>query len=76
MLLEKYNENDNIEEDLDDDYVFDEEDDIILPTTVWGELYYIWCVIKYMIKNRQFSESEYFKLKRQIYFWKLSRGKL
>ena len=55
---------------------FDEEDDIILPVTFWGEIYYIYCIVADMIKKRRFSKSELLKLKIQFNFWKLSRGKL
>ena len=55
---------------------FDEEDDIILPVSVWGELYYVWCIIVNMIQTKSFSKSEFLKLERQFNIWKMSRGKL
>lgn len=55
---------------------FDEEDDIILPVTVWGEMYYIWCILFDMFKRRDFSKSNLRRLKVQFKIWKMSRGKL
>ena len=31
---------------------FDEDDDIILPNSIFGEIYYIWCITSDMLKTR------------------------
>lgn len=48
----------------------DEDDDIIIPKTFIGELYYIKCILFDIIKNHKDSKSELIKLRRQFYFWK------
>lgn len=45
---------------------YDSEDDIILPDTILGELYYIYCNLEDIILNRCDRKKEWFKLKRQI----------
>lgn len=45
---------------------YNPEDDVILPDTIWGELYYIYCNLEDIILNRCNRKQEWFKLKRQI----------
>ena len=45
---------------------YDSEDDIILPDTILGELYYIYCNLEDIILNRCDRKKEWFNLKRQI----------
>lgn len=47
---------------LDD---FDEDDDVILPDTYWGELVYIFYILRYMYRAKDKKE-EFQKLLRQI----------
>lgn len=49
--------------------IFDEEDDIILPGTFWGEIVYIKFVIVDMIKHQKNLKEKLIRLKRQIYFF-------
>ncbi len=49
--------------------IFDEEDDIILPETFWGEIVYIKFVIVDMIKHQKNLKEKLIRLKRQIYFF-------
>lgn len=49
--------------------IFDEEDDIILPETFWGEIVYIKFVIVDMIKHQKNLKEKFIRLKRQIYFF-------
>lgn len=49
--------------------IFDEEDDIILPETFWGEIVYIKFVIIDMIKHQKNLKEKLIRLKRQIYFF-------
>lgn len=51
-----------LQHSLDD---FDEEDDIILPDTYWGELVYIFYILRYMHKAKD-KKAEFQKLLRQI----------
>lgn len=57
---------DNIDQKLQytlDD--FDEDDDVILPDTYWGELVYIFYILRYMYKAKD-KKLEFSKLLRQI----------
>lgn len=49
--------------------IFDEEDDISLPETFWGEIVYIKFVIVDMIKHQKNLKEKLIRLKRQIYFF-------
>lgn len=51
------------------DYEFDEEDDIILPQTVIGELVYICFILSDIIKTKDNRAKKWFELKRQIHFF-------
>ena len=44
---------------------FDEDDDVILPDTYWGELVYIFYTLRYMYRAKDKKE-EFQKLLRQI----------
>lgn len=57
----------NIEYELN---TFNPDEDIILPNTIWGEIVYIYYVIKYIIKHPKTRETEWIRLKRQIVFFK------
>lgn len=57
--------------DIYKDYELDEDDDIILPDTIWGELVYIKFILADMLKNPESFKDEFIKLKRQIYFFVL-----
>jgi len=46
--------------------IFDPEDDVILPDTILGELYYIYCILSAIITNNCNRKLEWFRLKRQI----------
>ncbi len=48
---------------------FDEDDDIILPNSIFGEIYYIWCITSDMLKTRKNLDKKWMLLKRQIYFF-------
>ena len=48
---------------------FDEDDDIILPNSIIGEIYYIWCIAIDMLKTRENLGKKWLLLKRQIYFF-------
>lgn len=48
---------------------FDEDDDIILPNSIIGEIYYIWCITSDMLKTRKNLDKKWMLLKRQIYFF-------
>lgn len=48
---------------------FDEDDDIILPNSIIGEIYYIWCIAIDMLKTRKNLAKKWMLLKRQIYFF-------
>lgn len=48
------------------DYVFDENEDLPLPETIWGEIRFIWFMIRYIIKHHDEREKEIFNLKRQV----------
>lgn len=48
------------------DYVFDEKEDLPLPETIWGEIRFIWFMIRYIIKHPDEREKEIFNLKRQF----------
>lgn len=45
---------------------YDPEDDVILPDNIWGEIFYIYCVLEDIIFNRCNRKLEWFRLKRQI----------
>lgn len=47
---------------------FDEDDDIILPNSIIGEIYYIRCIAIDMLKTRENLSKKWLLLKRQIYF--------
>lgn len=52
---------------------FDPDEDIILPNSVIGEIYYIYCIILDIFKHRkekEYIKSEFVSLKRQIKFFK------
>lgn len=48
---------------------FDEEDDIILPNTLFGEMKLVFFVISRMIKFPKEREKLSIELKRQVYFY-------
>lgn len=48
---------------------FDENEDIILPDTVWGEVVYIYCILSDMLKRPEKSGSNLTALLRQIRFF-------
>ncbi len=48
---------------------FDEDDDIILPNSIIGKIYYIWCIAIDMLKTRENLGKKWLLLKRQIYFF-------
>lgn len=48
---------------------FDEDEDIILPDTIWGELRLILFITLRMIKLPAERTKLYIELKRQIYFY-------
>ena len=58
-----------VNEEFEDD--FDEQDDIIIPTSVLGELVYIAYIIFYMFKKKEDKKETLKKLRRQIYFFVL-----
>lgn len=45
---------------------FDEKDDVILPDTYWGELVYIFYILKDIIRNPNDRKLKFQKLLRQI----------
>ena len=47
----------------------DEDDDIILPDTIWGELVYIYYILKDIRKSKENRQDKLAKLKRQIKFF-------
>lgn len=49
---------------------FDPDEDIILPNSIWGEIVYIYFIIKEMIRHPETREIEWIRLKRQIRFFK------
>ena len=58
--------NKDFEIDLDIWDVYDADDDVILPDTIFGELYYIYCILSDIITNNCNRKLEWFRLKRQI----------
>lgn len=50
---------------------FDEDDDVILPDTIFGELYLIIFVLFYMLCHPKERQKEWKYLKRQIRFFRL-----
>lgn len=58
--LEKY--------DVDD--LFDEDDNIIVPTTYWGEFVYILYIIRYIFQHPKEYREQLTKLKSQINIFK------
>lgn len=50
---------------------FDEDEDIILPDTIWGEFKLILFITSRMIKFPEERSKLYIELKRQIYFYTL-----
>lgn len=48
---------------------FDEDEDIILPNSIWGELVYVGFIIYYGIRQKKDMSCELRKLKRQIWFF-------
>lgn len=49
---------------------FDEEEYIIVPETIWGEIAYIYFILKDMLQTRKDIKNKYRLLKRQIQFFK------
>lgn len=49
---------------------FDEEEYIIVPETFWGELVYIYFILKDMLQTRKDIPNKYRLLKRQFKFFK------
>ena len=52
-----------------DEIIFNEQEDIILPNTVWGEIIYIKYILTDIFKNPQNINQKFFELKRQIIFF-------
>lgn len=56
------------------DFNFDEEDDIILPKSIFGEVYYICYIFMDILKtDKSEREHKWLLLRRQIGLWKLWR---
>lgn len=49
---------------------FDEEEDIIIPETFWGEIVYFYFIFKDMIETRKDIGKKWWLLKRQVAFFK------
>lgn len=76
--LQNTDEENLVEEDLDEDYIdedenfrfgpedFDEEDDVILPDTYFGELIYIFYILRDIIQNSDNRKLKFDYLLRQI----------
>ena len=52
---------------------FDEDEDIILPNSILGEIIYILFILDYMLRNKDKREKQWILLKRQIGVFKLWR---
>lgn len=52
---------------------FDEDEDVILPNSIFGEIVYIFYILRYMYKNKDKRAKQWFLLKRQIRMFKLWR---
>ncbi len=62
--------------DIYKDYEFDEEDDIVLPDTFWGELVYIKFILIDIFKTPQNRKLKFKHLQRQIgFFWLWMKNK-
>lgn len=48
---------------------FDEENDIILPNSIFGEILYIFFIIRDIYKTNENREQKWIKLKQQIRFF-------
>ncbi|MBQ8460440.1 hypothetical protein IJ541_10120 [bacterium] len=48
---------------------FDETDDIIIPESIWGELVYIFYILKDIVSHSANRKEKFSALKRQIYFF-------
>lgn len=49
---------------------FDEEEYIIVPETIWGEIAYIYFILKDMLLTRKDIKNKYRLLKQQLQFFK------
>lgn len=47
----------------------DDQDDIILPSSIWGEIYYIKCALYEIYKYPQMKKQKWTELRRQIMFF-------
>ncbi len=54
----------------ENDICFDEDEDIILPNSIWGEFVYIIFVLFDIMRFSQGRGEKFVKLKRQISFFK------
>lgn len=56
-------------------YNFDEDEDIILPCTLWDEIRLVYIVLYYILKsgNKAYRERQFDLLQRQMYFWLITR---
>lgn len=52
---------------------FDEDEDIILPNSIFGEIVYIFYILRDMYQNRKTASKQWFLLKRQIRMFRLWR---
>ena len=52
---------------------FDEDEDIILPDSIFGEIVYIFYILRDIFKNRKTASRQWFLLKRQVRMFKLWR---
>lgn len=52
---------------------FDEDEDVILPNSIYGEIVYIFYILWDMYQNRKTAPKQWFLLKRQIRMFRLWR---
>ncbi len=54
-------------EETEEEYEeYEEYENVILPETMWGEIYYIYCMVKRIITSPKDREFQKYLLKRQI----------
>lgn len=52
---------------------FNEDEDIILPNSIFGEIVYIFYILRDMYQNRKTASKQWFLLKHQIRMFRLGR---
>lgn len=81
--IDEYEENEKKSDEIDYDFDLTEEEyeeyeNVILPETMWGEIYYIYCMVKRIITSPKDREFQKYLLKRQIRIygrWRKTRKK-